>query len=159
VIAALPVPVILHICGKTMPILGAMAGSGARLLSLDQAIDLREARRVVGWKVALGGNVDPVRLMEGGTPEEVMGAVLLLAGPGSGKTRTLTYRLAWLIDTGRVQPENILAVTFTRKAAAEMRQRILSRLEEEGLMPERELFTQAAIDTIHGFCARAMTSR
>ena len=84
VIEALPVPVILHICGKTVPILGAMAGSGACLLSLDQAVDLREARQVVGWKVALGGNVDPVNLMEKGTPEEVMAAgqaAIMAAGP------------------------------------------------------------------------------
>ncbi|HYB75079.1 MAG TPA: uroporphyrinogen decarboxylase family protein [Candidatus Sulfotelmatobacter sp.] len=84
VIEALPVPVILHICGKTLPILGAMASSGARLLSLDQAVDLREARRAVGWQVALGGNVDPVRLMEKGTPEEVMAAgraAIAAAGP------------------------------------------------------------------------------
>lgn len=74
VIEALPVPVILHICGKTVPILRAMASSGARLLSLDQAVDLWEARQVVGWKVALGGNVDPIRLMEKGTPEEVTAA-------------------------------------------------------------------------------------
>lgn len=74
VIEALPVPVILHICGKTVPILGDMASSGARLLSLDQAVDLREARQVVGWRVALGGNVDPVRLMERGSPEEVTAA-------------------------------------------------------------------------------------
>lgn len=84
VIEALPVPVILHICGKTMPILGAMAGSGASLLSLDQAMDLAKAREVVGWKVALGGNVDPVRLMIEGTPEEVTAAgraAIAAAGP------------------------------------------------------------------------------
>ena len=74
VIEALPVPVILHICGKTVPILGVMAASGARLLSLDQAVDLREARNVVGWQIALGGNVDPVRIMERGTPGEVTAA-------------------------------------------------------------------------------------
>ena len=84
VIQALPVPVILHICGKTLPILGAMASSGARLLSLDQAVDLSEARRAVGWQIALGGNVDPVRLMEKGTPEEITAAgraAIAAAGP------------------------------------------------------------------------------
>lgn len=84
VIEAFPVPVILHICGKTVPILESMAATGARLLSLDQAMDLRKAREVVGWKVALGGNVDPVRLMERGTPEEVTAAgraAIVAAGP------------------------------------------------------------------------------
>ena len=63
-------PVILHICGDTLPILSAMAESGAAALSLDQCMDLREARSVIGDACALAGNLDPLTLLMG-TPEQV----------------------------------------------------------------------------------------
>ncbi|WP_082467397.1 ATP-dependent DNA helicase [Leifsonia sp. Leaf264] len=63
---------------------------------------------------------------------------LVIAGAGSGKTETMANRVIWLLATGRVRPEQVLGLTFTRKAAGELAERIqrrIGRLEESGLMP------------------------
>ncbi len=75
-----------------------------------------------------------------------LGNKLILAGAGSGKTRVLTYRVAKLIDNFDVKPSNILALTFTNKAANEMKQRIeeLLKISTQGLW----------FGTFHGICRR-----
>ncbi len=73
---------------------------------------------------------------------------LVLAGAGSGKTRVLTTRMAWLIQTGQVSPQGLLAVTFTNKAAREMLSRVsaLLPIDPRGLW----------IGTFHGLCNRML---
>src|SRR5512138_3977116 len=73
-------------------------------------------------------------------------SALILAGAGSGKTRVLTTRIAWLIQTGQVSPGGVMAVTFTNKAAKEM----LARLSAMLPMPVRGMW----IGTFHGLCNR-----
>ncbi len=82
--------------------------------------------------------------------ETAAGPLLIIAGAGSGKTRTLTHRIAYLIKEKGVRPHNILAVTFTNKAANAMKERILN------LLGEVQEYETPTIGTFHSVCIRIL---
>lgn len=76
------------------------------------------------------------------------GPLMIIAGAGTGKTTVIARRIAWLIDQGKAKPENILALTFTDKAANEMEERV------DRLLPMG--YVDLSISTFHSFCERTL---
>ncbi len=102
-------------------------------------------------------NLNPDDILNGLTEPQreaattVDGPLLVLAGAGSGKTRTITRRIAYMVAIG-IPANSILAITFTNKATAEMRQRITDLLGGEG----SRLARMVTVATFHGLCARLL---
>ena len=91
--------------------------------------------------------------------ETISGPVLIVAGPGSGKTRVITHRIAHLIDRCGVQPYRIAALTFTNKAAREMNNRLFGSSVEDPTAPLLGWTYRdrpPTISTFHSFCARVL---
>lgn len=126
--------------------------------------------QLLGWRCTITAsnfnrdkmeNMKPLaseKILEGLNPpqreavETISGPLLILAGAGSGKTKTLTHRIAYLIATGHARPQDVLAVTFTNKAAGEMRERLAKLLgvdNNRSFMPWMGTFHSIAVRILH----------
>lgn len=92
--------------------------------------------------------------------EAPMEPMVVMAGAGSGKSETMAGRVVWLVANGLVKPENVLGLTFTRKAAAELATRVRERLTglaEAGLVAPGVIDNEPTVSTYHAYAARLVT--
>ncbi|GAA3682485.1 ATP-dependent DNA helicase [Nonomuraea antimicrobica] len=92
--------------------------------------------------------------------ESPLEPTVVMAGAGSGKSETMAGRVVWLVANGLVKPENVLGLTFTRKAAAELATRVRERLTglaEAGLVEPGALDNEPTVSTYHAYAARLVT--
>ncbi|MBQ5520391.1 MAG: UvrD-helicase domain-containing protein, partial [Clostridiales bacterium] len=114
----------------------------------------RDLESIYGQGPEIPADQDADKILEGLNKEQMEavthldGPLLILAGAGSGKTRVITYRIAYMMKKHNVAPSSILAITFTNKAANEMRQRI------EGLVGDRSKYIWCG--TFHSIFARLL---
>ena len=113
-----------------------------------------EKKRSVWYNIMKGEKMQDIRqLIEQLNEEQIKpvldteGAVLVIAGAGSGKTRVLTTRIAYLVLEKKVSPANIMAITFTNKAAGEMKERLKKMVGD---------IDDMWVSTIHSMCVRIL---
>jgi DNA helicase II / ATP-dependent DNA helicase PcrA len=120
----------------------AQGGAPSRATESAPA-ELAEQRAATAARIVAALNPEQARAVS-----TTDGPLLILAGAGSGKTRVLAHRVAYLVGVKGIKPWHILAVTFTNKSAAEMRARILALVGESG--------RDVAMGTFHSLCARVL---
>ncbi|MGM8872072.1 ATP-dependent helicase [Psychrobacter sp. 2Y5] len=132
----------------------------ANLIDADEKMLKKRLRADLGLKVDYASELNPNQLLAATTTQ---GKVLVIAGAGSGKTKTLTYRTSYLLENG-VAPKQILLLTFTRKAANEIKTRAKTLLtnslsdEElaEDILPTSKALNDITSGTFHSFCNRLL---
>ncbi len=129
-----------------------------RELDFDFSFDLEAIEpepRSPGSERSVPDFVDSLNAPQREATLHTEGPLLVLAGAGSGKTKMLTSRIAYLISSMGVRPWQILAVTFTNKAAGEMRDRVYGILAKQGIQ-RHEVQGPLDIGTFHAICARIL---
>ncbi len=113
-IKSLKIPAILHVCGDTEPILDMMAETGAKILSLDQCMDLSKTKRLLAGRCGIGGNVDPINVLLFGTVEDVKRDTLMCLHQGGKRGYVL---MAGCAVPPRTPLENLKAMVETARAS------------------------------------------